>query len=237
MEIKPITTAHYKITLPSTGMDINVRPWSVAEGKIFMLAQGDPSPLVILRAVKQVVDACWLDSDKNVGALTSYDLDYVFLQLRAKSVGENIRVEVKNKEGKRKTTSILLESVRVHRYEGHDRQVKITPETTLFFRDPRVMDTEFVLEQKTKNPTYDVDLLLAAKSVDKVQQYDKVGDADSCDFTCLYDMICGLTTRQFQPIERFFETLPRLRHEIKLDELWPGDEDTHVLEGIRDFFA
>ena len=233
MALPKLASAKFELTLPSTGEKIEYRPFLVKEEKALMIAQQSNKTEDMMRVVQDVIQACTFDKvdGKN---LPTFDLEYVFLQLRAKSVGETVELSVTcpdDNETKVKV-SVNLEDVQCHKEVAHDTNIRLTDEIGLIMDYPKV-DTVAKVDMKNEiESTFAVIKSCIRQVYDSNNVYEKV-DMDPAD---LDEFIESMSHEQFQKVQTFFDTMPKVKHLVKVKNPKTGVESEVILQGMQDFF-
>lgn len=233
MALPKLASAKFELTLPSTGEKIEYRPFLVKEEKALMIAQQSNKTEDMMRVVQDVIQACTFDK-VNGKNLPTFDLEYVFLQLRAKSVGETVELNVTcpdDNETKVKV-SVNLEDVQCHKEVAHDTNIRLTDEIGLIMDYPKV-DTVAKVDMKNEiESTFAVIKSCVRQVYDSNNVYEKV-DMDPAD---LDEFIESMSHEQFQKVQTFFDTMPKVKHLVKVKNPKTGVESEVVLQGMQDFF-
>ena len=232
MSLPKIDLPIFEMTLPSTGEKINYRPFTVKEEKILLVAQESDDALQEIMASKQIVNNCIIDKD--VSDLAMFDLEYVLLVLRTKSVDNNITFQVKDPDTEEVVDlELIIDDIQISRPEGHTNEIKISEEFTLFLKYPCIDEFVKIVEMDPKDPL--VNYFIMVSCLDKIASDDEVHyfkDYTAEDTDAFME---GLSSAVVREVQKFFETMPRLRHEMKYKN--SKDEDkTFVIEGMRSFF-
>ena len=233
MALPKLASAKFELTLPSTGEKIEYRPFLVKEEKALMIAQQSNKTEDIMRVVQDVIQACTFDKvdGKN---LPTFDLEYVFLQLRAKSVGETVELSVTcpdDNETKVKV-SVNLEDVQCHKEVAHDTNIRLTDEIGLIMDYPKVDTVQSIDMDNEVESTFAVIKSCVRQVYDSNNVYEKV-DMDPAD---LDEFIESMSHEQFQKVQTFFDTMPKVKHLVKVKNPKTGVESEVVLQGMQDFF-
>jgi hypothetical protein len=233
MALPKLASAKFELTLPSTGEKIEYRPFLVKEEKALMIAQQSNKTEDMMRVVQDVIQACTFDKvdGKN---LPTFDLEYVFLQLRAKSVGETVELSVTcpdDNETKVKV-SVNLEDVQCHKEVAHDTNIRLTDEIGLIMDYPKVDTVAKVDMDNEIESTFAVIKSCVRQVYDSNNVYEKV-DMDPAD---LDEFIESMSHEQFQKVQTFFDTMPKVKHLVKVKNPKTGVESEVVLQGMQDFF-
>jgi len=239
MPLPKIATPTYELELPSTGESIQFRPFLVKEEKVLVIALESEDTKQITTAIKAVIKSCVQTKGIKVEALPTFDIEFLFLNIRGKSVGENIEVNIicPDDETTEVPVSIDLDEIRVQKNDEHTRQIKIDDTLMMEMKYPSLdqfIKNNFDFENKN---AMDQSFDLIASCVDKIYSEDDVWAADDCTKKELKDFLEQMNSSQFKSIETFFETMPKLSHKIKVTNPNTKVESEVVLEGLASFFA
>jgi hypothetical protein len=239
MPLPKIATPTYELELPSTGESIQFRPFLVKEEKVLVLALESEDTKQITTAIKAVIKSCVQTKGIKVEALPTFDIEFLFLNIRGKSVGEKIDVNIicPDDETTEVPVSIDLDEIRVQKNDEHTRQIKIDDTLMMEMKYPSLdqfIKNNFDFENKN---AMDQSFDLIASCVDKIYSEDDVWAADDCTKKELKDFLEQMNSSQFKSIETFFETMPKLSHKIKVTNPNTKVESEVVLEGLASFFA
>ncbi len=238
MPLPTISTPTYELTLPSSNRKIKFRPFLVKEEKILILAMESQDTKQIANAVKDVLSKCILTRGIKVEKLSTFDIEYLFLNIRGKSVGEAIEVMVTcPDDGKTQVPlSINVDAVKIQRSKKHTTDIKLDDQFTLRMKYPSLNEfikTNFNAESMQVDDTFD----LIASCVDQVFSDEESWSSDECTQKELLEFIEQLNSKQFKDVELFFETMPKLSHKIKVKNPNTGVDNDIVLEGLQNFFG
>ena len=239
MPLPKIATPTYELELPSTGESIQFRPFLVKEEKVLVLALESEDTKQITTAIKAVIKSCVQTKGIKVEALPTFDIEFLFLNIRGKSVGEKIEVNIicPDDETTEVPVNIDLDEIRVQKNDEHTRQIKIDDTLMMEMKYPSLdqfIKNNFDFENKN---AMDQSFDLIASCVDKIYSEDDVWAADDCTKKELKDFLEQMNSSQFKSIETFFETMPKLSHKIKVTNPKTKVESEVVLEGLASFFA
>jgi hypothetical protein len=239
MPLPKIATPTYELELPSTGESIQFRPFLVKEEKVLVLALESEDTKQITTAIKAVIKSCVQTKGIKVEALPTFDIEFLFLNIRGKSVGEKIEVNIicPDDETTEVPVSIDLDEIRVQKNDEHTRQIKIDDTLMMEMKYPSLdqfIKNNFDFENKN---AMDQSFDLIASCVDKIYSEDEVWAADDCSKKEIKDFLEQMNSSQFKSIETFFETMPKLSHKIKVTNPNTKVESEVVLEGLASFFA
>ena len=239
MPLPKIATPTYELVLPSTGKTIKYRPFLVKEEKILILALESEDTKQITNAIKTTLKSCISTRGVKVEDLPTFDIEFVFLNIRGKSVGESIDVLVTCPDDNETQVEhkIYIDEIKVQKSEEHTPDIKLDPTLTLRMKYPSL--TQFV--ENNFNPstddTLDASMGIIASCIDVVYNEDESWAAADCTKKELNEWLETLNTSQFKEIEKFFETMPKLSHTIKVYNPNTKVESDVVLEGLASFFG
>ena len=239
MPLPTISTPTYELVLPSSNRKIKYRPFLVKEEKILILAMESQDSKQIARAVKDVISKCILSKGIKVEKLSTFDIEYLFLNIRGKSVGEQIEVMVTCPDDKKTQVpmSINIDSIKVKTDDEHSTDIKLDDIYTLKMKYPSLdefIKTNFDLEEKNQmEQSFD----LIGSCINKIFNEDEVWVAADCSKKEINDFLDSMNSNQFKEIESFFETMPKLTHTVKVFNPKTKVESDVVLEGLASFFA
>ena len=239
MPLPTIATPTYELELPSSGQKIKYRPFLVKEEKLLVLALESESTKEISNAIKSVLKNCIQTRGIKVETLPTFDIEYLFLNIRGKSVGEEIEVNlIAPDDGETSIpVKINIDDIKVQTKEGHKKQIKLDDSLVMEMRYPS-------LEQFIKSnfdfsgeSGMDQSFELIATCIDKIYSEEEVWTTADCTKKEITDFLEQMNSVQFKQIEKFFETMPKLSHEITLTNPKTGVESTVVMEGLSSFFG
>ena len=241
MPLPKISTPTHELVLPSTGKKIKYRPFLVREEKILILALESEDPKQISTAIKATLKACIQTRGIKVEELPTFDIEYIFLNIRGKSVGESVDVIVTCPDDGETTveTQIYIDEIQVQKNEKHNRDIKLDDNLILRMKYPSL--SEFVQNNfdvsNTDNISFDASLDIIASCIDVVYNADESWAAADCTKKELNEWLETLNSNQFKQVETFFETMPKLSHTIKVTNPKTKIESDVTLEGITSFFG
>lgn len=239
MPLPKIVTPEYDLVLPSTQKKITYRPFLVKEEKLLVLALESESTKQITTAIKSVLKSCILTRGIKVEKLPTFDIEYLFLNIRARSVGEEVEVNiVAPDDGETNVTvTIDLEDIQVQTNENHSNKIKLDETLMMEMKYPSLeqfISNNFDFEGETDiNQSFE----LIASCIDKIYNEDEVWSTDDCTKKEVVDFLEQMSSTQFKEIEQFFETMPKLSHAIEITNPSTKVKSTIVLEGLSSFFA
>ena len=238
MPLPKIATPTYELVLPSSGRKIKYRPFLVKEEKILIIALESQDQKQIATAVKSILSSCILTRGTKVDKLSTFDIEYLFLNVRGKSVGEQIEVMVTcPDDGKTQVPmSINIDSIKVQKSDNHNADIKLDDTYTLRMRYPSLNEfikSNFNAEDIKVDDTFE----LIASCVDQVYSEEESWTQEDCTKKELTNFIEQLNSSQFKEIEKFFDTMPKLAHTVKVKNPNTNVESEIVIEGLQSFFG
>ena len=239
MPLPKIATPTYELELPSTEETIKFRPFLVKEEKLLVLALESEDTKQITTAIKNVIKNCILTKGVKVETLPTFDIEYLFLNIRGKSVGEVLDVNIIcPDDGETEVgVKIDLDEIKVKKNDDHKRQIKLDDSIMMEMKYPSLeqfVKNNFDLNDKN---AMDQSFELIASCVDKIYSEDEVWAAADCTKKEMTEFLEQMNSSQFKEIESFFETMPKLSHTIKVKNPKTKKENEIVLEGLASFFA
>ena len=240
MPLPKIATPSYELELPSTGKTIQYRPFLVKEEKLLVIALESEDTKQITNAIKAVIKSCVLTKGVKVEALPTFDIEFLFLNIRGKSVGENIDLKLvcPDDEKTEVSVSINLDDIKVQKLEGHTKQIKLDDNLMMELKYPSLNEfikNNFDPNDKSKN-AMDQSFDLIGSCIDKIYNEDEVWVADDCSKKEINEFLDSMNSNQFKEVEKFFETMPKLSHTVKVYNPTTKVESDVVLEGVASFF-
>jgi len=241
MPLPKIATPSYELELPSTGKTIQYRPFLVKEEKLLVIALESEDTKQITNAIKAVIRACILTKGIKVESLPTFDIEYLFLNIRGKSVGEDIDVNLicPDDNETEVSVSVNLDDIKVQKPEGHSNQIKLDNDLMMELKYPSLNEfikNNFDPNDTSKNPM-DQSFDLIGSCISKIYNQEEVWAAADCSKKEITDFLDSMNSSQFKEVEKFFETMPKLRHTIKVLNPKTKVESDVVLEGLASFFG
>ena len=241
MPLPKITTPSYELDLPSTGQTIKYRPFLVKEEKLLVIALESEDTKQITNAIKAVIRACIQTKGIKVEYLPTFDIEYLFLNIRGKSVGEDIDVKLLCPDDNKTevSVSINLDDIEVSKPEGHTTDIKIDDNLMMQLKYPSLNEfikTNFDPNDTTKNPM-EQSFDLIGSCIDKIFNEDEVWAAGDCTKKEITEFLDSMNSTQFKEVEKFFETMPKLTHTVQVTNPNTKVESDVVLEGLASFFG
>ena len=232
MALPEIATPIYTLTVPSTKKRVKYRPFLVKEQKLLILALENDDQEQILDAITKTIQNC-LHTKINVADMALFDIEYLFLQIRARSISEEIEMKVTCADDGETTVDVkfMVDDVKVNFPKGHTNIVKLDNDLTIEMQYP---DLDYFTKINFMDEKVD-EYELVAKCIKRVYVGEDDFTSDSLDESKAW--VEGLTNNQFEKIQQFFETMPTLRHVLKVKNPKTKVSNEVVLEGLSDFFA
>lgn len=232
MALPKIDLPIFELELPSTGEKIKYRPFTVKEEKILLVAQESKEAAQEIMATKQVVNNCLIDKD--VSEIAMFDLEYILLVLRSKSVDNNISFAIKDPDTEETVKlEIDIENIKLIRQKDHTNQIKINDDYVLYLKYPTIDQFIQIIEMNPNDPL--VNYFVMISCLDKLASEDEVHYFKDYVNEEIDQFMESLSGNVIKGIQDFFETTPKLRHEIKYKNK-NNEEKTFVIEGMRSFF-
>jgi hypothetical protein len=241
MPLPKIVTPTYELELPSTGQTIKYRPFLVKEEKVLVMAMETENTKEITNAVKTVIKNCVETRGVKVETLPTFDIEYLFLNIRSKSVGEEIDVNIIcPDDGETEVpVSIDVNDIKVIKDDKHNNSIRLDDKVMMEMKYPSL--DQFIKNNFdiSGNTNIDQSFDLIASCIDKVVDIEQEEVTSSSDVTKkeLIEFLDQMNSNQFRQIEEFFETMPKLSHKIKVTNPKTGVESEVVLEGLVSFFG
>ena len=236
MALPKVAKITHELVIPSSGKKIKFRPFLVREEKVLILAQESGSQTEMARAIKEVISACVQSRGFKIDDLSTFDIEYVFLNIRGKSVGEEVEIVVTCPDDGETTvpTTVYLDDIKVIIDEAHSRDIKLDDTLSLRMKYPTI---EMVMETNTDDVGVQDSLELIAGCIDMIYSEEESWAASDSTLKELTEWVEELEPKQFQEIEHFFSTMPKLSHTITVLNPKTGVKSDIVLEGLGSFFA
>ena len=239
MPLPKIATPTYELELPSTEQTVKYRPFLVKEEKVLVIALESEDNKQITNAIKAVLKSCILSKGIKVESLPTFDIEYLFLNIRGKSVGEDLDVNIICPDDNKTQVpvTISLDEIQVQKDDNHTNKIKLDDSIMMEMKYPSL--DQFIknnFDFNDKN-AMDQSFDLIATCIDKIYTEEEVWAAADCTKKEMKDFLEQMNSSQFKEIEKFFETMPKLSHTVKVTNPKTKVESDIVLEGLASFFA
>ena len=236
MALPVLNTPKFKLKLPSDNRVVNFRPFLVKEEKILLIATETGEQAELITAIKNIIKAC--TDIKDVEQLSTFDIEFVFLQIRTKSVGESVDVSVTcPDDGETQVdVSIPLDQIKVIKTKGHKKEIKLSEEVVLTMKYPS-LDIFVEMNFQPEDVGVDQVFRMAASCIDSIADVEQVYDCKDLPKEEITSFLDQMTSDQFKKVQDFFETMPKLSHTLKVTNPNTKLESEVKLEGLASFFA
>ena len=237
MPLPTIVTPSYELTLPSNGKKIKYRPFLVKEEKILILAIESNSMKDISRAIKDVLKNCILTKGVKIDELPTFDIEYLFLNIRSRSVGESIDLVITCPDDNETkiNTQIYIDEIQVKTNKDHNTDIKLDDTYTMRLKYPSL--DQFIDENFNFDVDKDNSFDIISSCIDMVFSDEEAWEAKDCTKKELLEFVERLNSAQFKEVEKFFDTMPQLSHEIEVENPKTKVKSTVTLEGLASFFG
>ena len=237
MALPQVALPTYELKIPSTGKTVKFRPFVVKEEKLLLLALESKNQKNIEDAVKQLLKGC-IQSRVKIDNLPIFDLEFIFLQIRAVSVGEIIEMNVTCKDDNetRVKYNLNLAEVQVKFPEGHSNKIELSDKMGIIMKYPSM--NEFVKNSIIGSEMNAGDILdVVSNCIDQIYDGEDVYDSSTTTKKEFVEFLENLTNNQFEKLQKFFETAPSLSHTFSVTNPNTGKESEFVIEGLANFFG
>jgi len=240
MPLPKISAPTYELELPSTGKKIKYRPFLVREEKILIMALESEDMKQISNAIKTVITECILTKGIKINELSTFDIEYLFLNIRARSVGETVEVNITCPDDNTTKVKIEidLESIKVQKNPNHSSIIKLDDSLSIQMKYPSL--SEFIennFEYNNTGSEVDKSLDVIVSCIGQVFNEEESWSSSDCTKKELQEFVEQMNTKQFKQIEEFFNTMPKLSHTVKVINPETNVESEVVLEGLASFFS
>ena len=240
MPLPKISTPLYELQLPSNGKKIKYRPFLVREEKVLILALEGGDNKSITNAVKKILKDCISTRGVKIEELPTFDIEYLFLNIRGKSVGESLDLIVTCPDDNKTTVpvKVYIDEIGIKINDQHKKDIVLNPNLTLRMKYPSM--NEFIannFEISGQVDQLDQSFDIIASCIDMVYNADEAWAASDCTKKELKEWLEDLNSKQFKQLETFFETMPKLSHTLKVTNPNTKVESEIVLEGLASFFG
>ena len=237
MPLPKIVTPSFELTLPSNKKKVKYRPFLVKEEKILILAIESGGMKEITMAIKDVLKNCVLTRGIKIDELPTFDIEYLFLNIRARSIGESIDLLITcPDDGKTQVnTKIYIDEIEVKKSKDHTKDIKIDDTYTMRLKYPSLdqfVDENFNFEKETDNT-----FSLVASCIEMIFSKEEAWEGKDSTHKELVSFLEQLNSTQFKEVQKFFETMPKLSHEIEVENPETKVKSTVTLEGLASFFG
>ena len=239
MPLPKIATPSYELELPSTGKTIQYRPFLVKEEKLLVIALESEDTKQITNAIKAVIRSCVLTKGVKIETLPTFDIEFLFLNIRGKYVGEEIDVNLicPDDNETEVNVSVSLDDIQVQKPEGHSNQIKLDDNLIMELKYPSL--NEFIktnfdsMTDMKVDDTFD----LISSCIDQVYSDEETWSHQECTKKELSDFVESLNSSQFKMVENFFTSMPKLSHTVKVTNPNTKVDSEIKLEGLQSFFG
>jgi len=240
MPLPKINTPIYELELPSTGKKIKYRPFLVKEEKILLMALESEDAKQISNGIIQILNDCIITRGVKVQNLATFDIEYLFLNVRSKSVGETVEVNITCPDDNETTVEMEIEidSIKVKKNKDHKNIIKLDDTYSMKLKYPsfdQFIDSNFEVGGEISDVNQSLNMITSC--IDMVYDKEESWNASDCSKKELTDFVDQLNSKQFKQIESFFVTMPKLSHTISVKNPQTGVESEVVLEGLASFFS
>tara|TARA_B100000927_G_scaffold284644_1_gene273794 strand:- start:15 stop:740 length:726 start_codon:yes stop_codon:yes gene_type:complete len=241
MPLPTIETPTYELKLPSSNKKIKYRPFLVKEEKILILSLESKDQSEITNAVTDVLKKCILTKGVNVDEFPTFDIEYVFLNIRAKSIGEDIKLTVTCPDDNETKVSVTIyvDEIKVQKQKDHTKDIVLDDKMTLRMKYPSLtqfVDNNFDVDDESET-VVDKTFKVVADCIDTIYTEEDAWDAKDYTPQERIDFVEQLNSKQYKEVEKFFETMPKLSHTIEVVNPNTKEKGSVVLEGLADFFG
>ena len=237
MPLPQINAPTYELVIPSSKKKIRYRPFLVKEEKILVIAMESNDVADIARAVKQVLGQCILTKGIKIDKLSTFDIEYLFLNVRGKSVGETVDIQITCPDDgvTNVPVNVALDEIKVTFDPTHDKDIILDEKLKMRMKYPSL--DQFIKENfEVENVGYEQSIEMIASCVDMIFSEEETWTGSDFTQKEMVDFLEGLGSKQFKELEKFFATMPKLTHEIKVLNPKTKVQSTVKLEGLAAFF-
>ena len=240
MPLPKINTPTYDLTLPSTGKKIKYRPFLVREEKILIMAMESEDMTEITNSIVQILTDCILTENVKVETLSTFDIEYLFLNVRARSVGETVDINITcpDDEETQVEMTIDIDAIKIQKTRGHKNIIKLDDNLSMKLRYPSLQQfIENNFETGENISEVGQSLSMITSCIDMIYNDEESWESSDYSKKELDEFIEQMNTKQFKQIEKFFTTMPKLSHKLMVKNPNTGVESEVVLEGLAAFFS
>ena len=240
MPLPKINTPTYEMELPSRGKKIKYRPFLVKEEKILLIALETEDMKQISDGLIQILNNCIITRGVKVQSLATFDIEYLFLNVRARSVGETVEIQLSCPDDGETTVDVEIDIdlIKVQKSKEHKNIIKLDDAYSMKLRYPsfeQFIGNNFEINDNVSDVTKSLDMITSC--IEMVYDKEESWNASECSKKELTEFVDQLNSKQFKEIEKFFETMPKLSHTVKVKNPNTNVESDVVLEGLASFFS
>ena len=238
MPLPKVNTPTYELVLPSSGKKLKYRPFLVREEKILIMALETEDVKQITDAVIEILNSCILSKGIDLKKLATFDIEYLFLNVRSKSVGETVEINVTCPDDNKTSVAMTIDidSIKIKKDKSHKNSIKLDDNLSMKMKYPS-MDQFVVSNFDSTITDVDTTLGMIIGCIDMIYNEEESWNASESTDKELSEFVGNLNTKQFKLIEKFFSTMPKLTHTIKVTNPQTKVESEVVLEGLAAFFS
>lgn len=232
----PVPT--YELVVPSTGKTIKYRPFLVKEEKVLLIAMESQDEKMIKDAVIDILKSCILTRTIKIQDLSIFDIEYIFLRIRSKAVGEKVEMNLicKDDQETKVRYELDLETIEVQYPEGHDKKIMFSDTSGIIMKYPgfdQFINTQILQKSPTTSEVFDIII----DAVHQIFEGEEVWEQSTTPRKEIVEYIDGLTTKQFEKIQQFFLTMPKLSHTFTITNPNTNIDSEYEVEGLVNFFG
>jgi hypothetical protein len=232
MALPKISLPIYELVLPSTGEKVKYRPFTLKEEKILLTAQETKEGEQIILSIKQIINNCLINKD--VDSLAVFDIEYILITLRSKSIDNMVKFKIKDPDTEEDVEVELdLSKVKVEKNKNHTNKIKISDEYFLFMRYPNIDEFMQLIDKEKSASERNYRIMLSC--MEKLVSKDEVFKFSDFDVSEIEEFVDSLQSEHVKGIKEFFDTLPKVRHEIEYKNK-KGDKKKFIIQGTETFF-
>ena len=240
MPLPKINTPTYELEIPSTGKKVRYRPFLVREEKILIMALESEDMKQITNSIVEILSECILTKGIKITDLATFDIEYLFLNIRSKSVGETLEVNVTcPDDGETQVQmEIDLDSIKVQKDSEHSNIIKLDDTLSMKMKYPSInqfVENNFEIQEAGEDVNKSLEMITSC--IEMVYNADECWSATDCTKQELQDFVEQMNTKQFKEIEAFFTTMPKLTHTVIVKNPNTKVESEVILEGLASFFS
>lgn len=238
MPLPKLSTPTYELEVPSTGKKIKYRPFLVKEEKILLLAMETEDEKQMADAVKTILSNCIQTARFKVESLSLFDIEYIFLNIRGKSVGETVELNITCPDDGITTVpvEIYIDDIKVQKSDDHTNIIKLNDSVSVIMKYPS-MDLFIKNNMKDSQSEIDDVFEIASMCIEQIVDGEEVYETANFSKKEILEFLEGMDTKQFVEIQKFFETMPKLSHTVQIKNPATGVTSDVVIEGLSSFFA